>query len=180
MKRSLLSLIGLLAVVTAIAAPPSSSSLLGAATKQAKQGNKQVMVIFHASWCGWCKKLDEFMARPDVKPIFDKYVVVTHLDVLEQPAQKGLENDGAEALLEQVGAKEAGIPFTLMYDTSGTQMADSFYVDKGNKTNIGYPAEPQEIVAYMTMLKKSIPNLSTADADLLQQKLTEAAKAIKH
>ncbi len=29
-----------------------------AAFKHASTGNKNVLVIFHASWCGWCHKMD--------------------------------------------------------------------------------------------------------------------------
>jgi thiol-disulfide isomerase/thioredoxin len=180
MKRALLCSAGLVLVTIAFGQAPSSQSLLQSASKEAKKDNKQVMVIFHASWCGWCKRLDAFMSRPDIKPIFDKYVVVTHLDVLENGPQKSLENAGGEELLNKAGAQQAGIPFTLMFDADGHQLADSFYSDKGKKANIGYPAEPQEIAAFMSMLRKSIPNMSSDDAAVLQTQIADAAKSIAH
>ena len=37
---------------------PSSGDILEKAYKQARLENKNVFVIFHASWCGWCHKMD--------------------------------------------------------------------------------------------------------------------------
>jgi thioredoxin-related protein len=35
---------------------PTASTVLSAAYKKAGDENKSILLIFHASWCGWCKK----------------------------------------------------------------------------------------------------------------------------
>ena len=54
------------------------------AQQQSKKENKNVMVIFHASWCGWCKKMDKKMSLSSTKDLFEKNYVIAHVDVLEK------------------------------------------------------------------------------------------------
>ena len=36
--------------------PKSADEILKTTFEQAKLENKNVIIMFHASWCGWCKK----------------------------------------------------------------------------------------------------------------------------
>jgi thioredoxin-related protein len=38
--------------------PQSADEILKTTFEQAKLENKNVIIMFHASWCGWCKKMD--------------------------------------------------------------------------------------------------------------------------
>lgn len=143
------------------------------ATNQAQRDKKNVLVIFHASWCGWCKKLEAVMADPTVKPFFDKSFVTTHLDVLESPDKKYLENAGGEALLAKWHGKDEGIPYFVVLSPKGEVMADSRFAGKGGKlSNMGCPAEPEEIDAFIAMMKRTA-KVSAADEKALRARFAK-------
>src|ERR1700730_10298358 len=73
-------------------APPSADNILKEAYQQAAKENKNVFIIFHASWCGWCHKMDSSMNDEKLKPFFDKNYIVVHLTVDESRDKKELEN----------------------------------------------------------------------------------------
>lgn len=54
------------------------------AQKKAKAENKNVLVFFHASWCGWCKRMEKKMTLPETQRLFDDNYVLASLDVLER------------------------------------------------------------------------------------------------
>jgi thioredoxin-related protein len=60
---------------------PTADSVLKEACSKAANQQKKVMVIFHASWCGWCQKMDASLNDSSIKPFFDKNFVITHLTI---------------------------------------------------------------------------------------------------
>jgi thioredoxin-related protein len=44
--------------VLAQKAPASADEIMKEAFAVAKTTNKKVLIMFHASWCGWCHKMD--------------------------------------------------------------------------------------------------------------------------
>ncbi len=130
---------------------PSTESILSAAYKQAAKENKNVFVIFHASWCGWCKKMDASMNDATTKKYFNDNFITIHLTVQESPANKNLENPGAAEFLKMLKAETAGLPFFVNLSKDGKVLADSF-VSGGN---IGCPASESEVTAFINLLKKT-------------------------
>jgi len=147
-------------------AAPSADQILGPAKEKASAGKKAVFVHFGASWCGWCKKLDAFLDRPDIKPVFEKYFVPVKLVVQENQKNKDQENSGAETLLNKLGGP-AGLPYSAFLDAKGATIVTS----KRNGGNIGYPARPEEIDWFVTMMKKAAPQMSPEDLKIIETAL---------
>ena len=126
--------------------------------------HKAIFLHFGASWCIWCKRLDAFLDRPDVKPVFEKYFVPVKLVVQER--DKALENAGAEDLLKKLGGP-AGLPYFAFLDATGSSVATS----KLDGQNIGYPGEPNEIDFFLQIMKKAAPTLSEEDRKTVETAL---------
>lgn len=138
--------------LTQVSAQESADKVLEKAFAQAKKEKKNVFVMYHASWCKWCKKMESNMEDPSVKPFFDKSYVTTFLVVQESKDKKHLENPGADAILKKYKADNSGIPFWQIYDANGKLLADSFNA-KGE--NLGCPATVEEVAEFTDKLKKS-------------------------
>ena len=80
-------------------AQEETSDVLEKAFKQAANENKNTMVIFHASWCGWCKRMDNNLNDETCKDLFTRNFVITHLVLWESEKNKSLENRVAAALI---------------------------------------------------------------------------------
>ena len=93
--------------------PPSADEVLKKAFATAKKEKKNVFLMFHASWCGWCRKMDTAMNDAVCKQFFQDNYVIEHLTILESDGKKNLENPGAEELYKKHAntPKSSGIPF---------------------------------------------------------------------
>ena len=165
--RKLLPILALALASVAFAGEDSAAVKLNVAEAAAKAQSKDVLVIFHASWCHWCKKLDELIANPKYSQIFQDNYVIVHVDVLEQGDKKSLETPGGAQLSTQLGADGEGLPYTVCLSSKGQKLFDSEKsATKGS--NIGYPSEPDEVTYFMAQLKKTAPRLTAAQASDLE------------
>lgn len=143
--------------ITAAQAGPSATDILKEATQIAGKDNKKVFVMFTASWCGWCKRMDKSMEDEDCKKYFDDNFVIRHFVVDEFADKKSLETPGAVEFRKKYGGEGQGIPFWLIFDKDGNLLADSMRPDgtTGNKLNAGCPAEEAEVAYFISVLKKT-------------------------
>jgi thioredoxin-related protein len=163
--RTLLASLILLLVISIVAAsgqtkmPESADCILKAAIQKAESSHKTVFLIFHASWCGWCKRLDAALEDPALKELMEDHYVFARLDVLESGDKiQSLENPGGRKIMADLGGEKSGLPFYAFIDAKGKKIADSNVMPKDQ--NIGYPGSQEEIVAFEKLLKKTAPLMS--------------------
>ena len=132
----------------------TANQILGKACQQANLETKNVLLIFHASWCGWCRRMEENMENPLVKDYFDQNFVKVFLTVQETPKNKNLETPGGEEVLDWFGGKKQGLPYWLILNSDGEILADS----KVNGENLGCPADEKEVAAMISKFENHSPN----------------------
>ena len=146
------------------AAERPASVIFNEALAKAKQENKQVFLVFGGEGCVWCKVLDGFLQSEEIKPIFAKYFVVTHLQI----GDDATSNPGAGDI-QQKYKPAGGIPFLVFAKPDGTAIVDS--KENGNGDNIGYPTEPNEVKWFMTMLERAAPKMTAEERGVIEAKL---------
>lgn len=160
-----------LAAAAALAEPPSANQVMANAQAQAQAEHKTIFVHFGASWCGWCGRLEGFLERPEIKPVFDKYFVQVNLVTQEEDKKAALNNPGADKLMEKLGgAKE--IPYFAFLDAHGALIVNSKRpsAEPGGE-NIGFPVEPKELEWFRQMLQKAAPGIAKAELDTIEATL---------
>ncbi len=166
-------------VMMAQSAPQSADEILDEAYKQAAKEKKNVFVLFHASWCGWCHKMDTAMNDPLVKKSFTDQYVIKHMVVYESKDKKGLENPGAENLLKKYKGNDLGIPYWFIFDKEGKMLADSKIRPEGGGLetgdNTGCPASEKEVEHFIKVLK-STSSIKPAQLEIIRKRFRENEK----
>lgn len=147
-------LLGIIIAVSGIVNAQTATEILTKAENQAKIENKNVFLIFHASWCGWCKKMEKNMDDPAVKTYFDSNYVKAFITVQERGEKKNLETPGGDVLNEKLGGKDQGLPFWVILDAKGKVIEDS----RVNGENLGGPSSADEVASLITKLEKTSKN----------------------
>jgi thioredoxin-related protein len=181
MKNSLFILIMLFTVVAGKAqqGPASAEQVLTEACQQAARENKNVFVMFHASWCVWCHRMDNSMNDTACKKYFDDNYVIRHLVVDETDDKKNLENPGAVELRKKYYGDGQGIPFWLIFDKDGKLLFDSKMRNNGDGpekgANTGCPANEREVAFFINILEKT-SSLTAAQAEKIRKRFRENDK----
>jgi len=156
----------------AIPADQVINDALAIATKE----KKKVFVMFHASWCGWCHKMDASMNDETCKKLFEENFVIRHLVVDEAKDKKHLENPGASELRDKYYGKDQGIPFWLVFDNNGKLLFDSKSRKEGDGMeqgeNVGCPATEKEVSYFINVLKNST-KMKEAELDLIRKRFRQ-------
>jgi thioredoxin-related protein len=148
------------------AEPRDAHAVVAEALARAAADDRAVFLHFGAPWCGWCHKLDDFLARAEVAAIVARDYVDVKVDVDRM-------KNGKDVMDRYTHGKQGGIPWFVIVDSAGKPLATS----DGPRGNIGYPGEPEEIDHYLGMLKTTARRIEPAQLDTLRKTLeTEAAR----
>ena len=143
-----------------VAPKVAASKVFEEGLAKASTEDKLVLLHFGAPWCGWCHRLDAFLARDDIAPILGREFVDVRLDLDRMT--------GAEGILKRYNpGASGGIPWFVFLDPRGTAIVTS----DGPKGNIGFPGTPEGIEHFIAMLKKSARKLDRAQIELVEAAL---------
>jgi thioredoxin-related protein len=150
----------------AMAQQPTANEVLKKAYRQAAAEHKNVFVMFSASWCVWCHKMDGSINDPEVHEFFQKNYVLTHLTIQESENNQDLENPGGRAIYTKYGGNnDQGIPYWLIFDPEGKLLADS-QIMPGE--NCGCPATKKE-VAYLIKVLKATSKITPSEEKAIEK-----------
>ena len=79
---------------------------------RASSEDKRVFLSFSAPWCGWCHKLADWMAQPEVASILDRDFVTIKVDIDRM-------THGNEMLTRFRKSDQGGIPWFAVLDSNG-------------------------------------------------------------
>ena len=136
---------------------------------------RQVLVHFGAPWCGWCHRLEDWLARDAVAPVLAVDFVDLKIDIDRTVG-------GQELLLRYRKSERGGIPWFAFLDPAGELLADS----NGPDGNLGCPWTPAEIAAFGDVLRKVTRRITEAEVAALletmgppKEKQPEPEKAVR-
>nr|UXE45585.1 thiol:disulfide interchange protein DsbD [uncultured bacterium] len=154
----------------------SAEAVLKDGLAKASAEDKLVFLHFGAPWCGWCHRLDAFLAKQEIAEILGRDFIDVKID--EDRMTGGKELDARF----RKGAS-GGIPWIAFLDAKGNVLATS----DGPDGNIGYPAKPDEIAHFANMLavarriepeqKEAILKVLKDEGSAIERASRERAKA---
>lgn len=141
--------------------PLNADKVYQEALSLAKKENKRVFLHFGAPWCGWCHRLEDFLARPEIAKIMAEYYILVKID-LNRTA-------GAKAFDKRIRLKGGGIPWFAIFDAKGKSLISSV----GPQGNIGYPVKPDEIAHFIRMITETAENITSEQISAIEKKLSQ-------
>jgi thioredoxin-related protein len=142
-------------------------SILDESLSRATSEDKKAFLTFATAGCGWCHRLDEWLAKPDVATIIDRDFIVARIDLDRM-------KNGKEVMLQYRTGSTGGIPWYAVLDPKGKSLATA----DGPDGNIGYPLAAKEIDQFLAMLKGQIKHIEMSQFNELRKSLEQAATAI--
>ena len=144
--------------------PLDADNVYKQALALAKKENKRVFLQFGAPWCGWCHRLEDFLAEPDIAKIMAQDYILVKIDLDRM--------SGADAIDKRIRKKGRGIPWHAILDAEGKVLITS----DGPKGNVGFPLRPDEIAHFIHMIKETSRNITPGRISTIQKTLSQQQK----
>ncbi|HZW07129.1 MAG TPA: thioredoxin family protein [Phycisphaerales bacterium] len=149
------------------AKPLEAQKVVDAGIAQAKSSGKLVFLHFGAPWCGWCHRLEDWMAKPEPAALLSKAFVDVKVD-------EDRMTGGKDLLAKYRGSAKGGIPWFAFLDGDGKVVATS---DAPGSGNVGFPAAKEEIAHFSVMLKTAGKLTDDERAKLVESLKSDKAPA---
>jgi thioredoxin-related protein len=148
--------------------PKDGKAVLAESLARASSDDKKVFLRFGAPWCGWCHRLDDWLAQPEVSTILDRDFVVAKVDIERMIS-------GNDVMLQFRSDASGGIPWYVVLDAKGNKLTTA---DAPGK-NIGYPFSPEEIDQFLALVKDQAHRIDAGGLDELRKSLNANAEKFK-
>ena len=151
----------------AFAITQKASEAVAQAAASAEASGKRLLLVFHASWCGYCQLLDMMLEDATCAPILDRYFVIYHLRALEKKHEmKAQQLDGADEVYSSLAAERIGLPYMAALDGKGVRVSDSVM---RNGDNFGFPVDAVELDNFQDMMRTAAPGMSWDEVRTLRR-----------
>jgi hypothetical protein len=153
---------------TAVQKPPASAidanELLAVTLAEAKELNKNVMIVFDTNSCGWCVLLMKFLDQNET--MFQKDYVI--LEINQSTMRNGTE-------LREKYTADHSVPWSAIVNSQGTVLTTS----SSDKGNIGCPITVEERKHFLTMIKASTISMTEEDINAVAKALDDFAEPVR-
>lgn len=141
--------------------------VLKEALRRAASEDRMVFLHFGAPWCGWCHRLEDWMARPEVAEVLARDFLDVKIDTDRM--------EGGQEVLKEYCPSPGGIPWFAFLSPEGVPIVTS----DGPRGNVGFPVEPFEIEHFAAMLRKAARRIEPGQIEGLERSLRESAERIR-
>ncbi|MCB9881990.1 MAG: DUF255 domain-containing protein [Planctomycetes bacterium] len=153
------------------AEPLDARKVLASTLAEGAKSGRAVFVHIGAPWCGWCHRLEDFLARPEIAAILAKDLVDVKID-------QDRMTHGKEVAATLRAGRGSGIPWSVFLTGDGKEVATSDAKGPG-EGNIGFPVQPGEIAHFLTMLAKVRHHMTDGDLEAIREALKKSAEEIE-
>ena len=150
--------------------PPAggAEAALREASARAGANHRSLLLVFHASWCLYCRLFDMLLKHNDAAPIIGRYFEILQLRAQERRApMQEQQLPGADEVYHRYAPEGAGLPYLVVLGDGSKKISDSIMVASGE--NFGFPVEPVELDGFEAMLKAGAPTISHGELATLRR-----------